>query len=137
MDKQRLKQKEIPDLKKVTGSVRWDLTSGFRGVGAGYVVLVNFPFPRGWKPRKAYLLYTLPASYPAEMPRAFIDEDMRYKGGVPEIMQLDWGPDGVAEHCIHQADLRNEWTPEANGLISMTRTIKRSLMQPYSNNPFR
>ncbi|QLG61945.1 hypothetical protein [Halorarum salinum] len=122
IDKDRVKI-ELNALKPVCDEVRSDLNEG-------WVELHGITFPSGWRPRTGALRFELQDPYPGSQPKAFIPENMRYKGGRPHIM-LRSGPPGWRKYCIHRLELDAGF----DTLVSMTRLIEKSLLRPHSKNP--
>lgn len=116
---------EVRALADLGPAVDFDLTRG-------EILLHGFPLPAGWNQDQTRLWFKLPEEYPAIQPDAYFPADLRYKDEKPPVLLFNRGPDGWAQHCIHEL---HDWKPRRHTLVTLTRMIDTSLSQPNSSNP--
>lgn len=122
MDKQRVKQELARLNKRFTAT--WD--SDVQAIR-----ILDYPFPRGWMPRKAPLLLVIPESYPQRQPDVCIRAEMHYRGLVNHRMRSTL--DGWHKWCFHTID---DWDPAYHDVGNVISIIRDSFRNPADDTPY-
>lgn len=94
------------------------------------IVLQNYVYPTGWKPRTGPLMLRVTQYYPHHQPGAYIPEWLEYTGGrVTHLLHTDL--EGWDWWCIHELD----WDPTHHDLETMLDLLEDSFNHPAESNP--
>lgn len=103
------------------------------------VILERFDYPKGWSPRFAQMRYDLPETYPRDVPTVYVSSRVSYEGQKPQhllnrVHPSDDDDNEWSKWCIEDHNVG--WDPSRDTLLKLTRMMRASLANPYSDNPF-
>ena len=103
------------------------------------IVIENYDYPEGWKPRTAPLMLRFPDSYPRNQPAVYLPADTKYRSWghrAKHFYPTDLKSEGWRRWCAHElpwdTSIYHVYKP---GEVDFLSYIRASLEYPWKSDP--